>query len=50
MRVTLRQGRLAVIHDRFLVYNLVVEPLLEPLKRDPRGVAILRVMGLAEGH
>jgi serine/threonine-protein kinase len=44
----LRQA--AEIHDPFLVYNFVVEPLLEPLKRDPRGVAILREMGLAEGR
>jgi len=42
--------RAAEIHDPFLVYNFVVEPLLEPLKRDPRGVAILREMGLAEGR
>jgi hypothetical protein len=32
----------------FLVYNFVVEPLLEPLKRDQRGAAILPEMGLAE--
>jgi eukaryotic-like serine/threonine-protein kinase len=42
--------RAAEIHDPFLVYNFVLEPLLEPLKRDPRGVAILREMGLVEGR
>jgi hypothetical protein len=42
--------RAAEIHDPFLVYNFVTEPLVEPLKRDPRGGAILREMGLAEGR
>ena len=42
--------RAAEIHDPFLVYIFVVEPLLEPLKRDPRGVAILREMGLVKGR
>jgi TolB-like protein/Tfp pilus assembly protein PilF len=42
--------RAAEIHDPFLVYNFVVEPLLAPLRRDPRGVAILREMRLAEGQ
>jgi serine/threonine-protein kinase len=41
--------RAAEIHDPFLLYNFVTEPLLEPLKRDPRGVAILREMGLEKG-
>jgi hypothetical protein len=34
------------IHDPFLVYNFVGEPLLQPLKRRPEGQAILRAMGL----
>jgi hypothetical protein len=31
-----------------LVGNFVSEPLLEPFRRDPRGVAILRAMGLPD--
>ena len=34
------------IHDPFLIYNFVTEPLLEAFRRDPRGVAILRAMGI----
>jgi serine/threonine-protein kinase len=33
-------------HDPFIVYNYVNEPMFAPLKRDPRGAAILRDMGL----
>jgi serine/threonine-protein kinase len=36
------------IHDPLLVYNFVIEPLLEPFRRDPRGMAILRAMWLPE--
>jgi TolB-like protein/DNA-binding SARP family transcriptional activator/Tfp pilus assembly protein PilF len=36
------------IHDPLLVYNFVNEPMLEPFRRDPRGMAILRAMGLPE--
>ncbi|MGH7516893.1 MAG: protein kinase domain-containing protein, partial [Gemmatimonadales bacterium] len=35
-------------HDPFLVYNFVSEPLMEPMRRHPRGAAILRAMGLPE--
>jgi eukaryotic-like serine/threonine-protein kinase len=38
--------RAAEIHDPFLIYNFVNEPMLERFQRDPRGVAILRVMRL----
>ena len=38
--------RAAEIHDPFLIYNFVNEPMLERFLRDPRGVAILRVMRL----
>ena len=38
------------IHDPFLVYNFVTEPLVEPLKRDPHGVAILGEMNLTLGR
>ena len=41
-------GRAVEIHDPGLVYNFVNEPLLEPFRRDPRGVAILRAMRLPE--
>jgi serine/threonine-protein kinase len=40
--------RAVEIHDPLLVYNFVNEPLLEPFRRDPRGVAILRAMRLPE--
>jgi serine/threonine-protein kinase len=40
--------RAVEIHDPMLVMNFVSEPLLEPFRRDPRGVAILRAMGLPE--
>jgi TolB-like protein/Tfp pilus assembly protein PilF len=40
--------RAVEIHDPMLVYDFVNEPLLEPFRRDPRGVAILRAMGLPE--
>lgn len=40
--------RAVEIHDPMLVYSFVNEPLLEPFSRDPRGVAILRAMGLPE--
>jgi len=36
------------VHDPMLVYNFVNEPLLEPFRRDPRGVAILQRMRLPE--
>ncbi len=36
------------VHDPFLVYNFVSEPLMEPMRRHPRGAAILRTMGLPE--
>jgi serine/threonine-protein kinase len=39
-------GRAAEIHDPFLIYNFVNEPMLAPFMRDPRGAAILREMGL----
>jgi eukaryotic-like serine/threonine-protein kinase len=38
--------RAAEIHDPFLIYNFVQQPMLERFQRDPRGVAILRVMRL----
>jgi DNA-binding SARP family transcriptional activator/TolB-like protein/Tfp pilus assembly protein PilF len=40
--------RAVEIHDPLLVYNFVNEPMLEPFRRDPRGVAILQAMGLPE--
>jgi serine/threonine protein kinase/tetratricopeptide (TPR) repeat protein len=40
--------RAVEIHDPLLVGNFVSEPLLEPFRRDPRGVAILRAMGLPD--
>ena len=40
--------RAVEIHDPLLVYNFVIEPLLEPFRRDPRGMAILRAMRLPE--
>jgi tetratricopeptide (TPR) repeat protein len=36
------------IHDPMLVLNFVNEPLLEPFRRDPRGMAILRAMRLPD--
>jgi eukaryotic-like serine/threonine-protein kinase len=38
--------RAAEVHDPFLIYNFVNEPMFERLRRDPRGVAILQSMGL----
>jgi hypothetical protein len=38
--------RAAKTHDPFLIYNFVQQPMLERFQRDPRGVAILRVMRL----
>ncbi len=38
------------VHDPFLVYNFVSEPLMEPIRRHPRGAAILRAMGLPESR
>jgi hypothetical protein len=35
-------------HDPFLVYNFVSDPLMDPIRRHPRGAAILRAMGLPE--
>jgi hypothetical protein len=40
--------RAVEIHDRLLVYNFVNEPMLEPFRRDSRGIAILRGMRLPE--
>jgi eukaryotic-like serine/threonine-protein kinase len=40
--------RAAQIHDPFLIYNFTNEPLLERLRREPRGLAILRRMRLPE--
>ena len=40
--------RAVEIHDPMLIYNFVNEPLLEPFRRDPRGVTILRAMRLPE--
>ncbi len=34
-------------HDPFLIYNYVNDPTMAPFRRDPRGQAILRAMGLA---
>jgi serine/threonine-protein kinase len=34
--------------DPFLIYNYVSDPVMAPFRRDPRGQAILRGMGLAE--
>jgi serine/threonine-protein kinase len=36
----------AEIHDPFLIYNFLNEPMLEQFQRDPRGVAILGMMRL----
>jgi len=40
--------RAAEIHDPFLIYNFVNEPIMDPFKHDPRGAAILRAMGLKQ--
>lgn len=40
-------SRARAVHDPFLVYHFVNDPLLEPFRRHPRGVAILKQMGLA---
>jgi Flp pilus assembly protein TadD len=32
--------------DPFLIYNYVNDPVMAPFRRDPRGQAILRAMGL----
>jgi tetratricopeptide (TPR) repeat protein len=40
--------RAVEVHDPLLVYNFVIEPMLEPFRRDPRGMAILRAMRLPE--
>jgi hypothetical protein len=37
-------------HDPVLNYNLVSQPLFEPLRRDPRGTAILQRMALPPGR
>jgi serine/threonine-protein kinase len=34
--------------DPFLLYNFVNDPIMAPFRRDPRGQAILRTMGLGE--
>lgn len=36
------------VHDPFLIYNFVSEPLMEPMRRHPNGAALLRAMGLPE--
>ena len=38
--------RAVEVRDPFLIYNFVTEPLLESFRRDRRGVAILKAMGL----
>jgi Flp pilus assembly protein TadD len=35
--------------DPFLIYNYVSDPIMAPFRRDPRGQAILRGMGLEDG-
>jgi TolB-like protein/Tfp pilus assembly protein PilF/tRNA A-37 threonylcarbamoyl transferase component Bud32 len=41
--------RAAEAHDAVLNYGFASQPLFVPLRRDPRGVAILRRMGLPPG-
>jgi tetratricopeptide (TPR) repeat protein len=41
-------ARAIEVHDPILIYYFVNEPLLEPFRRDPRGAAVLRAMGLPE--
>jgi serine/threonine-protein kinase len=36
------------VHDPFLIYHFVGEPLMEPMRRHPRGRSLLRAMGLPE--
>ena len=36
------------IHDPHLIYNFVIDPLMEPMRRHPRGRSLLRAMGLSE--
>jgi hypothetical protein len=38
--------RAVKIHDPFLLYNFVNDPMLDRFRRDPRGMAILREMKL----
>jgi tetratricopeptide (TPR) repeat protein len=40
--------RAVEIHDPKLIYQFVNQPLLEPFRRDPRGMAILRAMRLPQ--
>jgi len=40
--------RAVKVHDPFIIYNFVNEPMFEPLKREPHGAAILREMGLRQ--
>jgi Flp pilus assembly protein TadD len=39
-------GRAVEARDPFLVYNFANDPIMAPFRRDPRGQAILRAMGL----
>ena len=40
--------RAAEAHDPSLIYNYVTYPVMAPFRRDPRGQAILRSMGLGQ--
>jgi tetratricopeptide (TPR) repeat protein len=40
-------GRAVEARDPFLIYNYVTYPMMAPFRRDPRGQAILRAMGLS---